>query len=128
MAEKAKLKRYRDGTWEQYYPETTADQVIGLEQLISSVGGAEVLEFTATLSSGGWSGSNPATQTVSVSGLLASDDPVIDVTYSGSYESDYQQFLDWAKVYRITTSNGSITAFAVGPITASINIKLLVVR
>lgn len=128
MAVKAKLKRYRNGSWEEYYPETNTDQVVGLEQLISSAGGAEVLEFTATLSASNWSGTSPATQTVSVSGLLDSDDPIIDLTYSGNFSSDYDQFIDWSKVYRITTSTDSITAFGVGDITSDISIKLLVVR
>lgn len=128
MAVKAKLKRYRDGSWEQYYPETDVDQVNGLEQLINSLIDQNVVELTATLPASDWSGSSPSSQTVIVPGLLASDDPVVDLTFSGNYVQDTGQFYEWSKVYRITTQANAITAFAIEDPAVDINIKILVIR
>lgn len=128
MAIKAKLKRYKDGQWEQFNPETEVGQVNGLEQLINSLIDQNTIELTATLPSSDWTGSSPATQTVIVPGLLASDDPVIDLTYSGNYVQDTGQFYEWSKVYRITTQENAITAFAIEEPTVDINIKILVIR
>lgn len=128
MATKAKLKRYKDGQWEQFNPETEVSQVNGLEQLINSLIDQNTIELTATLSSSDWAGSSPATQTVIVEGLLASDDPVIDLTYSGNYVQDTGQFYEWSKVYRITTQDNAITASAIEAPTVNINLKILVIR
>jgi len=130
MATKAKLKRYKDGAWEEYYPTTSAEQVTGLEQLINSLIDENTIELTATLPAADWSssGSGGLEQTVEVPGILEIDNPVIDLTFSGEYLADTNQFYEWAKVYRITTQDNAIKAFAVEAPATDINIKILVIR
>lgn len=74
---------------------------------------ASTANYTATLSSSGWSSSAPYTQTVSVSGILASDTPFVDVNMSGASTGSTGEALTeaWTLVGRITANAGSITAY-----------------
>ena len=108
MAIKAKLKRYTDGQWEQYFPQTSLE------------------EKSVTLTSAGWTGSDPSVQTVSVPGLKEGDKVIIDQTFSGTYEESAQQFVEFSKVYRILVKDNEIEAFAITDPTADIDIKILV--
>ena len=65
---------------------------------------------TATLVASNWSSSAPYTQTVSVSGVLVSDDPFVDVYLEGI--SDGTAIIEaWSTVGRVSTTDGSITAY-----------------
>jgi hypothetical protein len=69
--------------------------------------------LTATLNTGGWTGTNPPfAQVQAVSGILATDVPIVDVVLSGDWEVDQARLEAWGHVYRIVTSNDSITAYA----------------
>lgn len=95
-----------------------------------TAGVVQVLNKTATLASDSWVGdSAPYTQTVSVSGILSTDNPIVDVSLSSTYATAKEQLEAWNKVSNITTSNGSITAscFDDKP-TVSIPIQLKVIR
>ena len=84
-----------------------------------------VTNYTATLGSSSWSGASaPYTQTVNISGILSTDNPIVDVSNPTQTMLD-----DWACVSSIETSNGSITAtcFSDKP-SSNINIKLMVLR
>lgn len=73
---------------------------------------ASKASYSATLSSSGWSSSAPYTQTVTVSGILATDSPIIDLNMSSATvdtAADLQA--DWSLVGRITTAANSITAY-----------------
>lgn len=89
---------------------------------------ATTVTYTATLSTT-WSGSGPYTQTVSVAGMLAADNPIADVVLSATTATAKAQLEAWGLVGRITTANGSITAtcYDSKPTTA-IPIQLKVVR
>lgn len=78
-----------------------------------NIGAASSANYTATLSTGGWSASAPYTQTVSVTGLLATDGPIVDVSLSGVDDSEAASALleAWGFVGRITAGAGSITAY-----------------
>lgn len=91
-------------------------------------GNAATKTFTATLSTS-WSGSGPYTQTVTVSGLLEVDNPIVDAVLSSATSTAKAQRDAWALVDRITTAANSITAYAYDkkPTTA-IPIQLKVVR
>lgn len=71
----------------------------------------KVKTFTVTLGTS-WSGSGPYTQTATVSGLLASDNPIVDVVLSSATATAKAQRDAWALVDRITTAANSITAYA----------------
>ena len=73
----------------------------------------------------GWSASAPYTQSVSVSGLLATDNPHVFPVYSDTLATALSQAESWAMVCTATTSNGSLTlkCFEDKP---SVNLTLLV--
>lgn len=71
----------------------------------------KVKTFTVTLGTS-WSGSGPYTQTATVSGLLDSDNPIVDVVLSSATATAKAQRDAWALVDRITTAANSITAYA----------------
>ena len=67
--------------------------------------------FSAALSATAWSGSTaPYTQTVTVTGLLSTDRPIVDVALTGTAETDTAILEAWGLVSRITTAENSITA------------------
>lgn len=84
-----------------------------------------VSNYTATLSSSSWVGdSAPYNQTVNISGILSTDNPIVDVS------NPTQNMLDnWSYVSKIETFNDYIiaTCFSDKP-SSSIDIKLMVVR
>ena len=67
---------------------------------------------------------------VTVSGILATDNPIVDINWSGS-ETDTQRddILEaWGCVYRIATSANTITVYVTDATTATIPIQLKVIR
>lgn len=86
--------------------------------------------YTATLLASGWSGSAaPYTQTVSVTGILATDTPIADVVLDQSTPTALTQIEAWMNVSKIETAEGSITATCFEELPAiDIPIQLKVVR
>lgn len=66
--------------------------------------------YNATLTSSGWTNAAPYTQTVTVSGILATDTPIADVVLDANTPTAISQISAWACVSKIETANGSITA------------------
>lgn len=64
--------------------------------------------YTVTLGTN-WAGSGPYTQTVSVSGVLSSDNPHIFPQYSSTSSTAISQKEDWNKIDNAVSNNGSIT-------------------
>jgi hypothetical protein len=83
--------------------------------------------YTANLSNV-WGGSGPYTQTVNVSDILASDNPIIDVILSGTYSTDKNRCEEFAKIYRAVTANGSVTFYADEKPTSSFSVRMLCIR
>lgn len=85
--------------------------------------------YTATLYSIGWSNTAPYTQTASVSGLLSTDTPIVDVVLSSTTSTAMSQLAAWLCVSKIVTYDSHITAtcFEDKP-TTDITIQLKVVR
>jgi hypothetical protein len=76
-----------------------------------------------------WSGTSaPYTKTVTVSGILATDTPIIDIVMSGTYSTDEARIEAWGYIYRAVTANGSITFYATEKPTVSLPIQIKVVR
>lgn len=104
--------------------ETVAQRLSGLNtalqtkissaDALSAIGQkASTQRFSATLSASGWSSSAPYTQTVNVSGLLATDDPFVDVSLSGASTTSAATALmeAWGFVGRVNAGAGTITAY-----------------
>ena len=84
--------------------------------------------YTATLDTT-WSGSSaPFTKTQAVTGVLSTDNPIVDIVMSGTYATDEARLEAWVKIYRITTTNGSITMYATEAPLVDLPIQLKVVR
>lgn len=65
-------------------------------------------------------------QTVSVTGITANDNPIIDiVTNLSNYASQLEA---WGKVFKITTANNSITLYATEAINIALSLQIKVVR
>ena len=76
-----------------------------------------------------WSGSAaPYTQTISVSGMLATDNPIVDVTPDSTYDTAVSQVEAWGNIHRITTAANSITVYANDKTEVAIPIQLKCIR
>jgi hypothetical protein len=85
--------------------------------------------LTVTLNTGGWTGTEtPFTQIQEVSDILATDVPIVDVVLSGDWGVDEARLEAWGHIYRIVTSNGSITVYAIEKPDVALPLQLKVVR
>lgn len=84
--------------------------------------------YTVTLDTT-WTGTSaPFTKTQAVTGILATDIPIVDVVMSGTYATDEARQEAWSNIYRITTADNSITLYAKEKPTVNLPIQLKVVR
>lgn len=92
-------------------------------------GKASVTTYTVFLPASGWTGAGPYVQTVSVEGILATDNPVADVVLSENAADAIAETEAWAAVGRIVTMAGQIavTCYEDKP-ARDITIQLKVVR
>lgn len=85
---------------------------------------------TVALPASGWEGSGPYTQTVAVSGVLSTDDPIADVDMSAAtVETAADIQAAWTQVDRIDTADGAVTAvcFAAKP-AVDLSVRIMGVR
>jgi hypothetical protein len=84
--------------------------------------------FNVTLDTS-WSGSAaPYSNSVTVTGILATDTPIIDVVMSGTYSTDEARIEAWGYIYRAVTANGYITFYATEKPSVELPIQIKVVR
>jgi len=84
--------------------------------------------LTATIGTE-WAGSAaPFTQEVALEGILAGDRPIVDIVPSEEYATAEKELEAWAAVYKITTADGSITAYATEKTDTALNIQMVVIR
>lgn len=90
--------------------------------------GAVSTVYTATLDTT-WSGSAaPYTKVQTISGILASDKPIIDLVPSATFADAEAQEEAWANVYRAVTSANTITFYAKEKPTVSIPVQVRCIR
>ena len=70
----------------------------------------EVDTLTATITTT-WSSSAPYSQDVTVTGILADDNPCVDVVLTGDSDADKLILEAWGSVNRIVTSENTITVY-----------------
>ena len=76
-----------------------------------------------------WSGSSaPFSKTQTVTGILATDTPIVDVVMSGTYATDEVRIEAWGYIYRAITANNAITFYATDKPTVSLPLQIKVVR
>ena len=91
---------------------------------------AAVVEyFTVTVNSGDWSGSNPVTATVTVTGLLATDRPMVDMDLTSVAFVDVDGYQDdWANVYRVDAGTNQLTIYSTVLINRNVDLIIQVIR
>lgn len=79
-----------------------------ISSLNTAIGNVETT-YTDTLLSTGWTGSvAPFTQTISVTGILSSDNPILDAVLSSTYATGVSQATAWSGIHSATTSSNAI--------------------
>ena len=84
--------------------------------------------LTATIAAADWTGSDPYTNTVTVSGLLATDTPTMDLVASSTYATAQNEIADYGNIYKATCANNSLTVYATSAPTHNLSIQLVCVR
>ena len=96
----------------------------------SDVGAATAQFYTTTIATGNWSGTDPVTAVKTVSGILSTDKPLIDIDLSAVAFADVEdKQTEYAKIYRVAaTDDDEITFYALEAPTEELVIKIKVVR
>lgn len=90
---------------------------------------ASVETYTVSVPTTSWSGTSaPYTKTISVSGVLSTDTPIVDIVPSTTYSTAKSQLEAFSKVYRITTATNSITIYTTEKPTTRFSIQLKCIR
>ena len=110
--------------------DTVIENKSKLDNIDENATSIEVITYTANLSMDNWTdNTDHVSQTVYVSGILASDTPVIDISIASLSAAGRQAVASaWCEVYYISTADGSITVEARTAPTTDIPIQILVVR
>lgn len=100
-------------------------------QARTNIGAAATASYTATLTVAGWTGSAaPYTQEATVTGILASDSPFVDVDMSGLTTTDDMTAAQdaFGLILKATAGAGKITFAASDKPDAALTVKIKVVR
>lgn len=88
-----------------------------------------IVQYTATVTASGWSGSTPCTNDVTVNGLLTTDTIIMDLIPSSTYATAQDETADYAAVYKaVCTVNGTLTLYANETPGHNFNVQLICVR
>lgn len=108
--------------------------VSNIKQIINTNGGLVDI-FTINVAISGvedsWvstNGSEPYTQTITVAEIKATDNPVVDVLLSETYDTAMEQLNSYAYIYKITTFDGYIKVFASEPTKVGISVQMKIDR
>lgn len=102
---------------------------VNISDIQTILGDASIIaKFTATIPSASWTGSSaPYSKAVTVTGILSTDKPIIDLVLTGTYTTDLVMIKDWAKIYRAVTSADTITFYATEVPSADIAIQMVTI-
>ena len=107
---KADYDKNGDGVVDRAETSATADNATKFgDQLPAYYRKAPVI-YTATLFEANWTGSGPYTQTVNVPGILATDNPVVDVRLATTVYNGRLALENFSHISKIETEDGKITA------------------
>lgn len=85
--------------------------------------------YSATIPITGWSGTDvPYFKEITVTGIVASDNPIVDVILSGDYTNMQKQLSAWGNIYRIVTGANKLTCYSNEKPEVAIPIQIKVVR
>lgn len=101
------------------------------DQARTNIGAAATASYTATLTVAGWTGTAaPYTQEATVTGILASDTPFVDVDMSGLTTTDDMTAAQdaFGMILKATAGAGKITFTASDKTDVALKVKIKVVR
>nr|DAI01002.1 MAG TPA: hypothetical protein [Caudoviricetes sp.] len=85
--------------------------------------------YTGNLTVASWSGSAaPYSQAVTITGVLATDTPIVDLVPSTTYATAESQIDGWANIYRAVASANTITFYATDIPTVSLSFQARCIR
>lgn len=98
--------------------------------LVVSEGGSTSLTYTAEITTVWVTGeSGEYLQTIEIPGILATDNPIVDLIQSTSIETAKSELEAWSLISKITTQNDNITVYCYDSVpSVNLNISLLCVR
>lgn len=103
--------------------QSTADNALAAVDGVNNV-----YAFVTTIGTT-WSGTKaPYTQTISVPGMLSTDEPTIAMAASEDIDTAQREWAAFESVYCITTGNGNIKVYSMSKTTTPFKIQMLVVR
>lgn len=106
--------------------ENLADNVVTAPKIAN---GAVSQTFTAVITADGWTGeSAPYTNAVTVTGLLATDKPKVDMIPSDTFETAETEIEAYASIYKMVTADNQLTAYATEKPAVDISIQIEAVR
>ena len=91
--------------------------------------GAVSQTFTTVITADGWTGeAAPYTNAVTVTGLLTTDTPIVDMIPSDTFETAEEETEAYANIYRMVTADNQLTAYATEKPNVDISIQIKAVR
>lgn len=87
---------------------------------------AKTVTYNASVGTSWTTGNGYVQQTVPINGLLATDNPIIDLTTSTSNFEIEQE--NWGKIFKVTTAENEITLYASEATAIVLSIQLKVIR
>ena len=108
---------------------STSEKTQARDNIGAGVSNLITFTRTATCTVANWAGTGPYTQELTVQGIVADSQPVIDYDFSGATTSNIDTLLDeYNKVNRFVTGTNKITAYCYGnKPTIDVPINILVV-
>jgi hypothetical protein len=98
-------------------------------EALAAIGAATTAVYSVTVAPGDWSGSDPSTAAKTISGILTTDTPILDLDLSSVLFADVADVQsDWGLVYRAATSTDTLTFYATSTPTEPLPIQIKVVR
>lgn len=94
----------------------------------TNLGAAATVTYTATVTATWTASESYYYQTITVSGILATDNPIVDIKCGSDNAANVVYSENMGKVFRITTAANSITVWATEAISSAFPIQLKVVR
>lgn len=90
--------------------------------------GAVSMYYTGSIPTG-WSGSGPYTKVVTLSGILATDHPIVDLVASSNYATAEEQIEVWGSIYKVDASaDNTLTFYATDKPDVAIPIQVRCIR
>lgn len=96
---------------------------------LSDTDGSVSTVYTGNLTVAGWSGNAaPYSQAVTITGILATDTPIVDLVPSTTYATAEPQIEGWANIYRAVAAANKITFYATDIPTVSLSFQARCIR